>query len=71
MVKNARQWLDQMVVALYLCPFSCGVIAQDQVHYAICDVSNDADLKQFYVAELERLLDADENDIATSSPIFI
>ena len=60
-----------MVVGLNLCPFSFGVIAQDQVHYAICDASNDVDCKQFYVTELERLLDADENDIATSLLIFI
>ena len=59
-----------MVLGLNLCPFSSGVIAQDQVHYAICDASNDVDLKQFYVTELERLLDADENDIATSLLIF-
>ena len=49
-----------MVVGLNLCPFSSGVIAQDQVHYAICDATRDTDLKQFYVTELERLLDADE-----------
>jgi hypothetical protein len=59
-----------MVVGLNLCPFSSGVIAQDQVHYAICDATSDTDLKQFYVTELERLLDADENDIATSLLIF-
>ena len=59
-----------MVVGLNLCPFSSGVIAQDQVHYAICDATRDTDLKQFYVTELERLLDADENDIATSLLIF-
>ena len=59
-----------MVVGLNLCPFSSGVIAQDQVHYAICDATSDTDLKQFYVTELERLLNADENDIATSLLIF-
>ena len=59
-----------MVVGLNLCPFSSGVIAQDQVYYAICDATGDADLKQFYVTELERLLEADENDIATSLLMF-
>ena len=60
-----------MVVGLNLCPFSSGVIAQNQVHYAICDATSDADLKKFYVKELERLLGADENDIATSLLMFI
>ncbi len=59
-----------MVVGLNLCPFSHNVIAQDQVHYAICDATIDAQLKQFYVDELQRLLEANESDIATSLLIF-
>ena len=59
-----------MVVGLNLCPFSSGVIAKNQVHYAICDATNDADLKHFYENEIERLLEADENDIATTLLMF-
>ena len=70
MIKITRQWLDQMVVGLNLCPFSCNVIAQDQVYYAICDDTNDAQLKHFYVTELQRLLEANENDVATSLLMF-
>ena len=40
------------------------------MHYAICDATSDADLKKFYVNELKRLLEADENDIATSLLMF-
>ncbi|MEH6830311.1 MAG: DUF1415 domain-containing protein [Sulfitobacter sp.] len=69
-VKNTRRWLEQMVVGLNLCPFSCYVIAQDQVYYAICDATIDAQLKQFYVNELQRLLGANENDVATSLLMF-
>ena len=70
MIKITRQWLDQMVVGLNLCPFSHSVVVQDQVHYAICDGTDDPQLKQFYVMELRRLLDADENSIATSLLMF-
>ena len=70
-VKNTRRWLEQMVVGLNLCPFSSSVIAQDQVYYAICDATTDEQLKQFYVNELQRLLGADENDVATTLLIFI
>ena len=59
-----------MVVGLNLCPFAHNVIAQDQVYYAICDATTDAQLKQFYVTELQRLLEASENDIATSLLMF-
>jgi hypothetical protein len=69
-VKNTRRWLEKMVVGLNLCPFSHSVIAQDQVYYAICDATTDAQLKQFYVNELQRLLGADENDVATSLLMF-
>ncbi|MFT5796879.1 MAG: hypothetical protein ACI84R_000933 [Candidatus Azotimanducaceae bacterium] len=69
-VKNTRRWLEEMVVGLNLCPFSCSVIAQDQVYYAICDATTDTHLKQFYVNELQRLLGANENDVATSLLMF-
>jgi hypothetical protein len=69
-VKNTRRWLEQMVVGLNLCPFSSGVIDQDQVYYAICDATTDEQLKQFYVNELQRLLGADENDVATTLLMF-
>ena len=59
-----------MVVGLNLCPFSSRVIDRDQVYYAICDATTDAHLKQFYVNELQRLLGANENDIATSLLMF-
>ncbi|WP_283425548.1 DUF1415 domain-containing protein [Shimia sagamensis] len=69
-VTKTRRWLEKMVVGLNLCPFSSSVIARDQVHYAICDATADAQLKQFYVEELNRLLEANENDIATSLLMF-
>ena len=70
MVKKTRRWLDQMVVGLNLCPFSHSIIAQEQVYYAICDATTDSELKLFYVNELRRLLEADENDVATSLLMF-
>ncbi|MFY0659297.1 MAG: DUF1415 domain-containing protein [Shimia sp.] len=59
-----------MVVGLNLCPFSSSVIARDQVRYAICDATTDADLKQFFVDELQLLLGSNENDVATSLLMF-
>ncbi|WP_270732162.1 DUF1415 domain-containing protein [Shimia sp. Alg240-R146] len=70
MVKNTRLWLEQMVVGLNLCPFSSSVITRDQVYYAVCDATTDALLKQFFLGELQRLLGANEHDIATSLLMF-
>ena len=69
-IQTTKQWLDQMVVGLNLCPFAHSVVAQDQVHYAVCDGTKDAQLKQFYVAQLQYLLETDENAIATSLLMF-
>lgn len=70
MVENTRRWLDQMVVGLNLCPFSSSVIARNQVFYAVCDATTDAELHQFYLTELQRLLETNENDVATSLLMF-
>lgn len=59
-----------MVVGLNLCPFSHSVVAHDQVRYAVCDGSTDRQLKQFYVMELQGLLEADEAKVATSLLMF-
>ncbi|MGR3711632.1 MAG: DUF1415 domain-containing protein [Shimia sp.] len=69
-VEKTRLWLEQMVVGLNLCPFSSSVIARDQVYFAVCDATTDAQLKQFYVDELQRLLGANEKDVATSLLMF-
>lgn len=69
-VKNTRGWLDQMVVGLNLCPFASSVIARDQVRYAVCDATTDSQLRQFYVTELQSLLEANEHDVATSLLMF-
>lgn len=59
-----------MVVGLNLCPFSSSVIARDQVRYAVCDATTDAELQQFYLSELELLLGTNENEVATSLLMF-
>ena len=68
--KNTQRWLEQMVVGLNLCPFSSSVIARDQVFYAVCDATSDAEVRDFYLNELQRLLGTNENDIATSLLMF-
>jgi hypothetical protein len=59
-----------MVVGLNLCPFASSVIARDQVYYAICDATAEAQQNQFCANELQRLLGANEHDVATSLLMF-
>jgi len=69
-VNVTRLWLEKMVVGLNLCPFSSAVINRNQVHYAVCDVTTDEGLRQFYLTELQRLLETNEHEIATSLLMF-
>lgn len=69
-IQATRLWLDQMVIGLNLCPFAAGVIVRDQVHYAVSDDTDETVLKDFYLLELQRLLEANENEIATSLLVF-
>lgn len=69
-VRHTQKWLEQMVVGLNLCPFSSSVIARKQVFYAVCDATSDAEVRDFYLNELQRLLETNENDIATSLLMF-
>ena len=59
-----------MVLGLNLCPFSHHVVDHDQVHYAVCNDTTDAQLKQFYVSQLQLLLEAKDTQIATSLLMF-
>ena len=59
-----------MVLGLNLCPFAHTVVAQDQVRFAVADGTSDAQLKHFYVTELDRLLSCNEHQIATSLLMF-
>lgn len=69
-IEITKQWLQDMVVGLNLCPFSHTVFAQDQIHYAVSPGVGDAHWKTFYVRQLRLLLDSEETDIATSLLMF-
>ena len=70
MIATTQKWLSQMVLGLNLCPFSHHVVDHDQVHYAVCNDTTDAQLKQFYVSQLQLLLEAKDTQIATSLLMF-
>jgi hypothetical protein len=69
-IATTQKWLSQMVLGLNLCPFSHHVVDHDQVHYAVCNDTTDAQLKQFYVSQLQLLLEARDTQIATSLLMF-
>ncbi|RZL63182.1 MAG: DUF1415 domain-containing protein [Variovorax sp.] len=41
---DTRRWLERAVIGLNLCPFAKAVSVKGQVHYAVCDAADDAEL---------------------------
>ncbi|MDO6562431.1 DUF1415 domain-containing protein [Amphritea sp. 1_MG-2023] len=61
-----RLWVETMVVGLNLCPFAAPVVKDETLRFAITDADNDAALTRAFLAEVERLLAADEQTISTT-----
>lgn len=58
-VADTRRWLERAVIGLNLCPFAKGPNAKGQIHYAVCDSAQPADLLALLRAELQALAAAD------------
>jgi hypothetical protein len=58
-VADTRRWLERAVIGLNLCPFAKAPHAKGQVHYAVCDSAEAADLLAQLRAELQALAAAD------------
>ncbi|MBB6561072.1 hypothetical protein HNP48_003760 [Acidovorax soli] len=56
-VRDTVQWLERAVIGLNLCPFAKGVHAKGQVHYAVSDATDRAQLLEELRAELLALAD--------------
>lgn len=56
-VQDTVQWLERAVIGLNLCPFAKGVHAKGQVHYAVSDAADRAQLLEELRTELLALAD--------------
>ena len=54
-VDQTRQWLQQVVVGLGLCPFAQQVIDRDRVRYCVTNASETETLTEVLLAEIEYL----------------
>lgn len=61
---DTRRWLERAVIGLNLCPFAKAVHVKAQIHYAVYEPAEDADLMDALLAEAEALaaLDASVRD---------
>ncbi len=58
-IAATRRWLERAVIGLNLCPFAKAPHVKGQIHYAVCDSTQPADLLALLRAELQALVQAD------------
>ena len=65
-VADTRRWLERAVVGLNLCPFANAPHVKGQIHYAVCDGSEPAELLAALRRELQALAAADAAERETT-----
>jgi uncharacterized protein len=68
--QRTRLWLEEAVIGLNLCPFARSVFAAGQVHIAVEATTSFDKAVLATLVEVERLLDAAPDDIATTLVVF-
>jgi hypothetical protein len=61
-----RQWLEQAVIGLNLCPFAKAVHSKGRIRWVLSDAQDTPTLLERLVAELQTLAAADPQDIDTT-----
>jgi len=63
-VADTRRWLERAVIGLNLCPFAKAVLVKGQVHFAVAETDQVADILRDFERELQALvaLDAAQRD---------
>nr|WP_320136335.1 DUF1415 domain-containing protein [uncultured Amphritea sp.] len=61
-----RQWVESMVVGLNLCPFAAPVVKDQSLRYAVTEAEGGEALVAAFLAEVERLVEADEQSLSTT-----
>jgi hypothetical protein len=65
-VTATKQWLEQAVIGLDLCPFARAVHVRDQIRYAVSGAETPEELLAELFDELQALVAADPDEIETT-----
>lgn len=65
-ISDVRQWLDDVVIGLNLCPFAAKPRAEDRVRICVSHATTDEALLDDMQAELERLSDTPASELETT-----
>lgn len=65
-IEQTRQWVENVVVGQNLCPFAAPVVRKNTIRYAVCDAQDGDAIVTEFLAELDRLQQADETELSTT-----
>ena len=69
-IKETRFWIETFVIGLNLCPFAESVLIADSVQMAVCPHSDNNQLLEEVLKQLETMHHTDESKLSTSLLIF-
>ena len=69
-LRQMRAWVGSMVIGLKLCPFARPVEEGGRLRYAVCLDDDPEAAYQFYLRELQHLVDASQDVLETSLLVF-
>ncbi len=65
-----RQWVDQIVIGLNLCPFAAPDQRAGRVRYAVSEATTEAQAVAEFLRELETIQQSDETSVATTLLVY-
>ncbi len=68
--QQTRDWLNQFVVGLNLCPFARPVLDSPALRISVCEATESPALSRAFLFELDLLQSSSESDIATTLLVF-
>lgn len=64
--RRVREWLEQFVVGLNLCPFARRVVSSEALRIVVCDATQHRDLAAAFMSELDLIQQSSESMVATT-----
>jgi hypothetical protein len=69
-LRKTKKWLEEIVIGLNFCPFAKAPFVEGKIRFAVCRAGNADDAIEFALSEAMKILDVDEEEIATTLLIY-
>ena len=64
--RRVREWLQQFVVGLNLCPFARPVVSSEALRIVVCEATQHQDITAAFMSELDLIQQSSESMVATT-----